>query len=368
MKTYPIAKPLLGKKEEKYVLEVLRSGTLSIGSKVEAFEKRFAHYLGVKHAIAVSSGTAGLHLSLIGAGIKAGDEVITSPFSFVASANAVLFVGARPIFADIDPVTYHIDPKKIAEKITPRTKAILVVHIFGQAAPMKEILALAQKHKLKVIEDACESIGASYRGRKVGTFGESAVFAFYPNKQITTGEGGMIVTNNKTLAALFRSLRNQGRSRDTRWLDHECLGYNYRMDEMSAAVGLAQLEQIHFLLKERQKIAGWYSKFLSSHPNLVTVPHTPAHCVHTWFVYVVQSMTKKRERVIRALATEGIMAKPYFPSIHLFSFYRNSFGLKEGDFPISESVSRRSLALPLYIGLTKKDIGYICQRLIKTVS
>lgn len=367
-KNYPIAKPYIAEQEEKYVLEVLRSGVLSIGPKVEEFEKKFAEFAGTKYACAVSSGTAGLHLAMIAAGIGPGDEVITSPFSFVASANSILYVGAKPIFVDIDPVTYNMDPAKIEEKITYKTKAILPVHILGQPADMDPIMALAKKYKLKIIEDACESIGATYKGKKVGTFGESAVFAFYPNKQMTTGEGGMIVTNDEKLDKLFRSLRNQGRAENRQWLDHERLGYNYRMDELSAAVGLAQIENIDFLLSERAKIADLYNKFLSSHSDLVGIPEAADRNSHTWFVYAVLLKNKNRDSVMKSLAAEGISAKPYLPSIHLFSFYKKLFGYKEGDFPVSENVSNRTLALPLYIGLKEPDVKYICEKLLNLLN
>lgn len=365
MKLYPLAKPHIGKEEERAVLEVLRSGVLSIGPKVEEFEKKFAQYIGTKYSIAVSSGTAGLHLALIAAGINPGDEVITSPFSFVASANAILYVGATPVFADIDPVSYNIDPKKIEEKITKKTRAILVVHIFGQAADMEPIMKLAKRHNLKIIEDACESVGATYRGRKVGAFGESAVFAFYPNKQMTTGEGGMIVTNDKKKDALFRSLRNQGRSADMQWLNHERLGYNYRLDEMSAALGLAQLEKIAFLIRERQRIASWYHEALASHSERVRISATATSNTHTWFIYpVLLERGVSREKVMACLSKRGIKSKPYLPSIHLFPFYVEQFDFKKGDFPAAESVSERILALPFYIGLKKSDVGYICQALL----
>ncbi len=390
---YPLAKPHIGKKEERYVLEVLRSGKLSMGPKVEAFEKRFARFVGRKHAIAVSSGTAGLHLALLASGIKEGDEVITSPFSFVASANAILYVGAKPVFVDIDPLTYNIAPEKIEAAITSETKAILVVHILGQAASMDAIMGIAKKHKLKIIEDACESLGAIYMGKKakpnpkdsvalgrphglarstnggfrgkkkmVGTFGESAVFAFYPNKQMTTGEGGMMVTNDTKLNVLFRSLRNQGRAKNMNWLDHERLGYNYRLDEMSAALGLAQLENIEFLIQERQKIARWYHTCLSRYPGLIGVPRTAPGNTHTWFVYTVLLPAGiSREKVMTRLKRAGIATKPYLPSIHLFSF-------SMGNFPVSEGVSKRALALPLYIGLTKKDVVYISKEFVKALS
>ncbi|MBI3046054.1 MAG: DegT/DnrJ/EryC1/StrS family aminotransferase [Candidatus Harrisonbacteria bacterium] len=368
-KKYSIAKPYITKKEEQYVLEVLRSGILSIGPKIELFEKKFADFMGVKYACAVSSGTAGLHLTMIAAGIGPGDEVITTPFSFVASANSILYVGAKPVFVDIDPVTYNMNPAKIEEKITKKTKAILAVHIFGQATDMDPIMKIAKKYKLKIIEDVCESIGATYKGRKVGTFGESAVFAFYPNKQMTTGEGGMIVTNDKKSDQLFRSLRNQGRAENMQWLDHERLGYNYRMDELSAAAGLAQIEKIDFLLSERRKVAEMYTKYLKPHSDFIQVPVIAPANIHTWFVYVVSLKNKKinRNQLIEKLAAEGISTKPYLPSIHLFSFYKNLFGYKEGDFPISENVSNKAVALPFYIGLKESDIKYICEKLISTI-
>ena len=398
---YPLAKPYIGKDEDRAVLEVLRSGVLSMGYAVTEFEKRFARFVGTRYATAVSSGTAGLHLSLIGAGIGPGDEVITSPFSFVASANAILYVGATPVFADVDPRTFNIDPRGIEKKITSRTKAILVVHIFGQSADMNPILVLAKKHKLKIIEDACESLGATYKGgkeakpnsensvalgrpnglarsarggsrgkaRMVGTFGESGVFAFYPNKQMTTGEGGMIVTNSRKLNVLFRSLRNQGRGENMQWLSHERLGYNYRMDEMSAALGVAQFRKIRFLIRERQKVAGWYQEFLSKKTRDIQPLAVALGNTNTWFVYpVLLPRGMNRDSVITCMEKQGISTKPYLPSIHLFGFYKKRFGFKKGDFPISEEISERVLALPFYIGLTKKDIGLIVDALTESLS
>ncbi len=368
-KKFSIAKPYISKKEEKYVMEALRSGILSIGPKIRIFEEKFAKFVGTKYACAVSSGTAGLHLALLAAGIKEGDEVITSPFSFVASANSILYVGAKPVFVDIDPDTYNIDPKKIEEKITKKTKAILPVHIFGQLADMDPIMKIAEKYKLKVIEDACESIGATYKGKSAGTFGESAVFAFYPNKQMTTGEGGMVVTNDEKIYELCCSLRNQGRSGNMQWLDHERLGYNYRLDEMSAALGLAQIEKIKFLLSEREKIAKLYNRYLGEYKNFVKIPPIGKFNTHTWFVYVALVKDKKinRDKLISNLSGAGISTKPYLPSIHLFSFYKKLFGYKKGDFPISESVSDRAMALPFYIGLKEPDIKYICRQLIAAI-
>lgn len=364
-----MAHPHIGKKEEKYVLEVLRSGTLSIGPKIEAFEKKFAKFVGAKYACAVSSGTAGLHLALIAVGIKKGDEVITSPFSFIASANVILYVGAKPVFVDVDQRTGNIDPKKVEKAVTKKTKAILPVHIFGQPAEMGAIMKIAKKHKLMVIEDACESLGAKHKGKMAGTFGQSGVFAFYANKQMTTGEGGMIVTNDRAVDELCRSLRNQGRTPDMQWLDHKYLGFNYRMDEMSAALGLAQIEKIDFLIKKRQEIARWYGKELKRIRSLVEIPRTAPGATHTWFVYVVQIKNSRtnRDTVIQELAKRGVSSKPYLPSIHLFSFYKDRFGYDAGDFPIAESISASVLALPFYIGLTRQDIKNIVEILGTTL-
>jgi len=364
-----MARPHIAAREKKYTLEVLNSGVLSLGKKQELFEKKFAKFVGTKYACAVSSGTAGLHLAMIASGIGPGDEVITTPFSFVASANAILYVGAKPVFADIDPLTYNIDPKKIECAITGKTKAILVVHIFGQPAEMDPILKIAQKHHLKIIEDACESLGATYKGRMAGAFGESAVFAFYANKQMTTGEGGIIVTNNKKYHDLFLSLRNQGRGSNMQWLDHNRLGYNYRMNELSAAVGLAQVERLNWLIKDRQLVAGLYNNFLAPHGELIQVPEAPPHNTHTWQVYVIRIKNPdiSRDKIILELQKGGISTKPYFPSIHLFSFYKDRFGFKPGDFPVSEAVSNSTIALPFYIGLKKEDVKYISNKLIEII-
>jgi perosamine synthetase len=370
MKKYSLARPYIQQEKINAVVKVLKSGHLSLGPVYQEFEKAFAKKIGTKYAIAVSSGTAGLHLAMLAAGIKAGDEVVTTPFSFVASGNCILYVGAKPVFVDIDPVTYNMDPDLIEKAITPRTKAILVVHIFGQAADMKPILSIAKKHKLKIIEDACESIEATYYGKKTGTFGESAVFAFYPNKQMTTGEGGMIVTNSKKVADQCKSLANQGRGANMQWLDHQYLGYNYRLDEMSAALGLVQLKRLDWMIKERQKIAAWYAEALQDYSDLVQNPKIKKGNSHTWFVYVValQSKKAKRDTVIKQLAARGVASKPYLPSIHLFDFYRRSFGYKPGVYPVSEKLSDKTIALPLYIGLTKHDVGQICKELINILA
>lgn len=372
---YPLSKPYITEKEIKAVESVLRSGVLSLGKKTEEFEKAFAKKIGVKYAVAVNSGTSGLHLAMIACGIKEGDEVITTPFSFVASANSCLLVGAKPVFCDIDETTFNIDSDKIEEKITKKTKAILVAHILGQACDMAKINKIAKKHNLIIIEDACESIMATYKSqsgvvKKVGAFGEASVFAFYPNKQMTTGEGGMICTNSQKVYKMCLSLRNQGRNENRQWLDHERLGYNYRLTEMQAALGLEQLKKLDWMIKQRQRVAMLYTKELKKYPELILAPETDAHNTHTWFVYVtrVKNFTEKqRNQLIEKMKMQAIQTKPYFPSIHLFSFYRNTFGYKKGDFPVSEKASDTSIALPFYLTLQKDDICCIVEALIKNI-
>src|SRR3989344_3100025 len=366
MPIYPLAKPHIGKEEKRAVLAVLDSGILSLGPKQKEFETKFAKYIGTKYACAVSSGTAGLHIALLAAGIGPGDEVITSPFSFIASANAIVYVRAKPVFVDIDPVTYNIDPKHIEAKITKRTKAILVVHIFGQPCDMAPILKIARKRNLKIIEDACESIGATNRGKAAGTFGESAVFAFYPNKQMTTGEGGMVVSNKRSIQDFCKSVRNQGRAENMQWLDHVRLGYNYRMDEMSAALGLVQLGKLDGMIRKRRMIARWYKKYLAPWRHVIQAPTVASGNTHTWFVYVVQLLGRanQRDAGVRALAEKGIQTKPYLPAIHLFRFYRQQFGFRRGDFPVTEAVSDRSLSLPLSIRLRERDVQFIVRTLV----
>lgn len=369
MKNYPLAKPYIGKKEELAVLAVLRSGELSLGPKYKEFEKKFAKKIGAKYACAVSSGTAGLHLVMLSCGIGSGDEVITTPFSFVASANCILYVGAKPVFVDINPTTYNIDPTKIEAKITKKTKAILVVHIFGQPCDMNPIIKLAKKYKLKIIEDACESICATYGGKKVGTFGNAGVFAFYPNKQMTVGEGGMIVTNDKRIYETCCCLRNQGRLESDQWLTHRVLGYNYRLDEMSAALGIVQLEKLDYMIRQRKVIAGWYNEILKPYAEIIQIPETAIQNTHTWFLYVIKIKDHRvdREKLIINLKQQGVSAKPYLPSIHLFKFNKKLFKHAKGMFPISEETSDNTLALPLYLGLTKTDCGLISHILLTEI-
>jgi len=369
MKHFPIAKPFITEKDKKSVLAVLNTDDLSLGPRCSEFEKKFATKIGVKYACSVSSGTAGLHLLMLACGIGVGDEVITTPFSFIASANSILYVGAKPVFVDIDPLTYNINPLKIEEKITKKTKAILVVHIFGQPCDMNPIKKLAKKYKLQIIEDACESILATYKNKQTGTFGQAGVFAFYPNKQMTTGEGGMIITNNKKIYEICDSLKNQGRAKNDQWLDHKYLGYNYRLDEMSCALGISQLEKLDYMIKERRKIAGWYNIFLESYKDIIQKPFTAINNFHTWFVYVIKIKNKTIDRNLlqEKLKKIGISTKPYLPSIHLFDFYRKQFGYKKGDFPVSEEISLSSLALPIYLGMTREDCMYIVHKLVDEI-
>lgn len=288
--------------------------------------------------------------------------MITTPISFVASSNCLLYEGVRPVFVDIEDETFNTDPQKIEQAITPRTKGILIVHIFGQTANMAPIVRIARRHRLLLIEDACESICAAYKGKLAGTFGDIATFAFYPNKQMTTGEGGMIVTNSKKLHTLCVQLRNQGRKLSDSWLIHTRLGYNYRLDEMSAALGISQLTKLSWMLGERAKVASYYQKYLQAIPNLI-LPQIGAGRTHTWFVFVIRVLGNKRNILMQELLRKGIQTRPYLPSIHLQPYLRKQFGYKRGDYPISERIASQTLALPLYIGLTEQDISHICQEI-----
>lgn len=365
-KYYPLAKHYITDEEIKAVTNVLKSDFLTRGPVQEEFEKLFAEKIGAKYALTVSSGTTGLHLAMIAAGIEAGDEVITTPFSFIATANCILYAGATPVFADIDPKTFNIDPAKIESKITEKTKAILVVHIFGLACDMDPIKEIAKKHNLNIIEDACESVTASYKNRLVGTFGQSAVFAFFPNKQMTTGEGGMITTSDREKFELLTSLRNHGMKFHPGQENYAKLGYNYRMNEMSAALGLTQFQKIDWLISKRREIAELYDKYLSAYPELVETPFVPVSNTHSWMTYAIRikNLTRDQMEVVQKLADKGITTKPYFNSIHLFPLYREKFGYKPGDFPVSEATSNSILTLPFYIGLEEADVKYIAEELI----
>jgi perosamine synthetase len=353
----PLARPVIGEREEQLVLEVLRSGNLSLGPMVPRFERAFAERLGVAHASAVSSGTAGLHLSLRSAGVERGDEVVTSPFSFVASANAVLYEGATPVFADIDPRTLNLDPAAARAAVTDRTKALLPVHIFGAPADVPAF----ETFGLPIVEDACEALGAVHDdGTLVGTRGHPAVFAFYANKQMTTGEGGMVVCDAATKRRID-SERNQGRAPDMGWLDHDRLGFNYRITDIQCALGVAQLERLDAMLAARARVAGWYAEALADLEDVTLPAEIPGR---SWFVYVVQlPRGADRDETIRALRARGVDSKPYLPAIHLFAFYRERFGHRPGEFPVAEDVAARSIALPFFPGLTEGEVATVAAAL-----
>ena len=363
----PLSAPDITEKEIEAVTGVLKSQHLALGPKMEEFERQVAALAGQRFGIAVNSGTSGLHLLVRAMGIGDGDEVITTPFSFIASANCMLFERAKPVFVDIDPQTLNIDPSLIEQAVSPRTKAILPVHVFGQPADMEPIMEIARRHGLKVIEDSCEAIGAKYRGRAAGSFGDGAVFAFYPNKQITTGEGGVVVTNDEEIASLCHSMRNQGRSEGGGWLDHERLGFNYRLDELSCALGLVQLQRLPEILARRSAVAAEYNRLLKDVAGVAT-PYISPEVEMSWFVYVIRLDEKiDRDMVLTLLQQRGVQCKPYFTPIHLQPYYRSLFGFKEGDFPVTEQVGRGVLALPFYTNLKKKQVEFVVESLREAI-
>ncbi len=373
------------------MLETLRSGRLSMGPRVEEFEMAMAGRAGRHFAVSVNSGTSGLHLLMLALGIKPGDEVLTTPFSFVASANCILMAGARPVFADICPKTLNLDPDRLEAAITPRTKAIIAVETFGNPAFMDVYEQIAARHEIPLIEDCCEALGTVYKGRRCGSFGRAGVFGFYPNKQITTGEGGCIVTDDHRLAEVCRSLRNQGRPLGWRpadtaekaagasaggvstgsWLRHERLGYNYRLSDLNAAVGVAQLRRLDKILARRQAVAEQYFDRLSDMPEII-LPTLLPETVMSWFVFVVRLSTRysgeERDRIIAGLRRHDIGCADYFPCIHLQPFYREGFGFGPGMFPIAESVSQRTIALPFHNELTEVEIDLVVDSLKQMIS
>jgi len=391
----PMSSPDLTDAEIAAVNQVLQTPHLSIGPQIQAFEQVVAAYVGAGHAIGVNSGTAGLHLCVIAAGVGEGDLVITTPFSFIASANCILYERAIPVFVDVDPATGNIDPALVAEAahdldrgrptadrwlppdlrgqrsaVGGRLRAILPVHAFGQPADMDPIQKIARRHNLAIIEDACEAIGAEYKRRNAGTLGDAAVFAFYPNKQMTTGEGGVIVTDDDEWATLFRSLRNQGRDVFDAWLNHTRLGYNYRLDELSAALGLAQMQRIGELLAKRAQVAEWYNERLAD-LELVERPHIASTTTRmSWFVYVVRIKppADRDEVVRRRLKEAGIPSRPYFTPIHLQPFYQKRFGYQRGDFPVTEYLGDVSLALPFSSVMREDQVDQVCDELRKAVT
>jgi perosamine synthetase len=361
----PLAAPVLGAAEEERVLEVLRSGHLSLGPCLPEFERAFAARLGAPFASAVSSGTAGLHLALRGVGVSDGDEVVTTPFSFVASANVVLYERARPVFADIDPVTLNLDPAAAAAAVTERTTALLPVHVFGYPADIPAFERLG----LPIVEDACEALGAAFPdGTPVGAGRHPAVFGFYPNKQLTTGEGGMVTVADPALKERIDSERNQGRAPDMGWLDHDRLGFNYRLSDIACALGLAQLERLDELLAARAHVAGLYRQALAEIEGLELPCPDRGGFRRGWFVFVVQlPRGVERDETVRALGRLGIPGKPYFPAVHLMSFYREVFGHREGEFPVCEDVAARSLAIPFFPGMTEGQVARVAEALTQVL-
>jgi len=363
----PMARPDIGDREIELVTQVLRSDVLALGTFAPRFETELAAIAGRRHAIACSSGTAALHLGVRALGIGRGDEVITTPFSFVASANCLLYEGAIPRFVDIEEDSLGMDPALVEDAATDRTRAVLPVHVFGRPCRIEAIASTAASRGWGLIEDSCEALGSSIDGRPLGSFGDVSAFAFYPNKQITTGEGGAVLTDDEDLAETMQSLRNQGRDRDGTWLRHVRLGYNYRLDEMSAAVGVAQLERLAQLRAGRERVAAAYEQALGG-MDWVTLPSVgPGESVD-WFVYVVRlDPTIDRDALIPRLAERGVPARPYFSPIHLQPFYRSEFGFEPGDFPITERVGASTLALPFSSRLTEDEVGYVAEMLAETV-
>ncbi|MGH2582112.1 MAG: DegT/DnrJ/EryC1/StrS family aminotransferase [Anaerolineales bacterium] len=384
----PMSSPDLTDLERSAVAQVLDTPVLSMGVHTEAFERSVADYVDARHAIAVSSGTTGLHLGVRAAGIQHGDLVFTTPFSFVASSNVLLYENAVPIFIDVDERTGNIDPARLAkaaqdlsissaaaQQWLPRKgaearkpRAILAVDVFGQPADYEAITKIAQNHNLTLIEDSCEALGAEYKRRLAGRFGQSAVFAFYPNKQMTTGEGGVIVTNDDAAADFMRSLRNQGRAPGDTWLEHTHLGYNYRITEMSAALGNAQMQRLNELLAKRQKVADWYTQRIDSMDG-IEPPHIAESTTKmSWFVYVVRLASQLDRRKIAAdLEEAGIPSRPYFTPIHLQPYMAERFGYREGDFPVTEDLGRRGLALPFSGVMTEEQVVLVCAELVKAL-
>ena len=357
----PLSRPDITEDDVRMVLRALRSDRLSIGPMLESFEFEVAKASGRSFAVGCSSGTAALHMALIALGIGPGDEVITTPFSFIASANCIPMVGAKPVFVDIDPKSLNMNPDLVERAITPRTRAILAVECFGNPVHMERYRRLADKHEIKLIEDSCEGLGGRHMGRHVGGFGHVGAFGFYPNKQITTGEGGMLVTDDDRIADLCRSLRNQGRAATpspNAWWTFERLGYNYRLDELSAALGLSQIARLHQTLEARQAVAQRYIERFMAHADVI-LPTIDDRAFTSWFVFVVRLSDRysgdERDRVIDGMHRHDVGAAPYFPCIHLQPYYRKTFGYSPGDFPVAEHVCHRTIALPFYTRLSPRD-------------
>jgi perosamine synthetase len=350
----PLSGPYLDEREEELVLDVLRSGRLSLGPAIDRFEELFAAKVGAPYAAAVSSGTAGLHLLCVAAGIEPGDEVITSPYSFAASANCFVYEGGVPVFADVDRRTFNLDPAAVEAAVTERTKAIVAVDIYGYPCELDPLREIAERHGLAFVQDSCEALGAVYRGAPIGSHGVPAVFAFYPNKQITTGEGGIVTTHSEEEWRLLRSLRNQGRGDSGGWLEHVRLGFNYRLDDVSAALGIGQVEKLDEILALRSEVAERYGELLAGIEGVELPCADDADHVRSWFVYVVAVPDNDaRERVIARFERESIGFNRYLPSIHLQPYMRERYGFREGMCPVSEDLSARTLALPFFTALER---------------
>jgi perosamine synthetase len=384
----PLSRPDISDLEVEMVTETLRSGRLSIGPMQERLEKLVAARAGCRYGVAVSSGTCGLHLVMKALNVGPGDEVITTPFSFIASSNCILFVGATPVFVDICPKTLNMDPALVERAITPRTKAILAVETFGNPAYMDAYRSIAARHEIPLIEDCCEALATTYKGHPCGSFGRAGVFGFYPNKQITTGEGGMVVTDDQKLAEMCLSYRNQGRDTSPEqttpagapapnarnvgaWLRHVRLGYNYRMPEINAALGVAQMRRLDEIVQSRQRVADLYVRKLMSNPH-VMLPTILPETVMSWFVFVLRLETSytqaERDRIIAGMRNHDVGAGDYFPCIHLQPFYQEQFGFRAGMFPMAEAVSQRTLALPFYNAMTERDVEIVCGTLEVMIS
>jgi perosamine synthetase len=361
-----LARPDITQHEIDAVIAVLRTPHLSLGPMVPEFEARFARLCGTRHAVACNSGTSALHLLTAALQLGPEDEVITTPFSFVATANCILFERARPVFVDIDPFTWCLDPARLEAAVTSRTKAIIPVDVFGITSDMDAINAIARRHQLRVIEDSCEALGAKYRGRPAGALGDAGVFGFYPNKQMTTGEGGMVVTDDDNLANLCRSIRNQGRGTTGAWLAHQRLGYNFRLSDINCALGCAQVDRLPEILAGRTRVADMYLARLKDEERVHLQQTTPG-CEKSWFVFVVRLADRysvqDRDRIMAGLKAEGIACNNYFSPIHLQPFYRAQFGFRPGDFPVCEHVAERTIALPFHAFLSEADIDRVVQTL-----
>lgn len=367
----PLSAPDIGQAEIDAVTAVLRRTQLSLGPELEGFEREFAAYHGAPDAVAVSSGTAGLHLALLVEEVGPGDEVIVPSFTFVAVANAVLQVGATPVFVDIDLVTLNLDPVKVEAAITPRTRAVVVVHTLGVPAEMAQLAAACRRSGLSLIEDACEAVGAEVNGRLVGTFGDIAVFGFYPNKQMTTGEGGVVLVRNANQAARLRSLRNQGRTPGGDWLDHRDFGYNYRLPEISCALGRVQLRRLTEMLSTREVAARRYDRMLREIAEVERPPVDVVGLSISWFAYVVRlSPGLDRERVQAAMSREGIATGRYFPPIHLQPAWQARFegGARASHLQVTESMGRRTLALPFFNRITSEQQEQVARALTAAIA